>query len=426
MDALRLIKTTRHALAEARTVADVLSEAWQSASLTAVLAERLSGHPAEEVATVARLLARAGGHAVGLLEAVADPPDGGDRATFGRADRLTRIGELGPVLEQLRLLFAEVAEALVAIADSTDSAAQGVYWLAIDGLDASGECRALVIELLRTLRRRAVVEPLEELDADSADGGPPRGERWEASWGSARWGGPPGPASWSAGGRTGGPPSRVPGPANFDEPMEEATAAEDPAAAESVAAAPAEGESADSDPADGDPAEGCHAGVARGREADPAGDELRLVITLTPPPGQGYQPTAPVPVSVAPERSAARRAPEASSSSQSSPSVSSTPDAEPRAGPSSAPSPARSARSALTEASSSCSWSSRLLAGCCGGATGASYLGSDMKADPPARDCDVVRRVGARDPITPTTQRSARSPRTTRCGPPASVSQPPG
>lgn len=361
MDALRLIKTTRHALAEARTVSDVLCETWQTASLIAVLAERLSGHPAEEVATVARLLSRAGGHAVGLLEAVADPPDGSDCAAARRADRLSRIGELGPVLEQLRLLLAEVAEALVAIADSTDSAAQGVYWLAIDGLDASGECRALVIELLRTLRCRAAVEPLEEPDADSADCGP--GRRLGVKRGPAGRGAPVGsgaePMPWSIGGRPGGPSGRLPVPAITDDPTDELSVEVDPAAEATGAERP------EAVPTDGDPA-----------EDDPVEDELRLVITLTPP-GQRYQAVA-LPLSAAPERSAAR-APDASSPPRGSPSLSSMTDSEPRAGPRSAPRPARSARSALTEASSSCIWSSRLLAGFCGGATGASYLGSDMR-----------------------------------------------
>ncbi|MCX4748973.1 DUF6099 family protein [Kitasatospora sp. NBC_01287] len=363
MDALRLIKTTRHALAEARTVPDVLSEAWQTASLTAALAERLTGHPAAEVASVAQALARVGGHAAGLLEAVADPPEGGDWAAAGRAERLSRIGELGPVLSQLRLLLAEVAEALVAVAGSTDSVAQGAYWLAIDGLDASAECRSLVIELLRLLRRGVVGGPLAEPGADPAQV-PPAGPPGRAAPHSA-----PASVRWSEGGRPGGPPSRVPGPANAD-PAEGAPTCSDPAVTEPGAES---GPAAGAEPAEAVSAQPEEGPVEEGPvEEEPVDDQVRLVITLTPPPAGAYRAAGP-PASAAPERSVAR-APEASRSARNS--SARPPGSETRAGPRSAP---RSARSALSEASSSCIWSSRLLVASCCGATGASYLGSDMR-----------------------------------------------
>lgn len=366
MDALRLIKTTRRALAEARTVPGVLSEAWQGAALTQALAERICGHPVGEVADVARLLARAGRHAVGLLEAAADPVEPAGQAAASRADRLSRVGELGPPLEQLRLLLVETAEALIAIAGSSDSVAQGAYWLAIDGLDASAECRSLVIELLRVLRR------LAHEDGPVVDGEPDGDRRAGTGPRAAPSPGPVGPPSGRSLGRVprrvpmGVPIGRLEGP-----PGDESAAEEEPptggALTGEAEAGPGGDDPGGDEPASGEPA----AGDRGGGSAD---DEPRLVITLAPPPTRPTPPAAGYRsptrrsqgASAEPGRSAAR-APEGSRAAAKS--AFCAPRAEPRAGPGSAPWPARSARSALTEARSSCSWSSRLLA------TGAGAVG---------------------------------------------------
>ncbi|WP_181442430.1 DUF6099 family protein [Streptomyces tateyamensis] len=276
MDALRLIKTSRHAIAEARTVPDVLAEAWQAATLTEALAGWLGDHQDGEVAAVAQLLAAAGAHAAGRLEESAERPGRAEWCTPGRAARLSEVGEPVAVLRELQQLVSDAAEALMVIAH--DCGTSGLFWVATDGLDATQECRDLVSELLRVFRRRAR--------------------------------------------RASGVPL---------SPEEEAAEAE---------------------------------GVAPGRAAEGVGGELRLVLRLTPPsgpacgPAPGHQVMGPPAGSPAPRRSTAR-APDASRS-------------EPR-----------SARSAVTEASNSCIWSSRLLGEdatpACAGATGASYLGSDMR-----------------------------------------------
>ncbi|MFE0461549.1 DUF6099 family protein [Kitasatospora sp. NPDC058965] len=277
MDALRLIKTSRHALAEARTVPDVLAEAWQVATLTEALAGWLGDHPDGEVAAVAHLLAAAGAHAAGRLEEATERPGRSDWCAAGRAARLSEVAEPVPVLRELQQLISDVAEALVVVAH--DSGTTGLFWVATDGLDATQECRDLVVELLRVFRRRARQE------------------------------------------------SGVP-----LSPEEEAAEAE---------------------------------GVGGRAAGGPVGGEVHLVLRLTPPgegtggrPTSGHQPVGPPAASPAPVRSTAR-APDASRSDP------------------------RSARSAVTEASSSCIWSSRLLGEVavegCGGATGASYLGSDMR-----------------------------------------------
>lgn len=151
MDALRLIKTARHALAEARSVPDVLQEAWQAALLTEALAGRLGEHQAGEVAALAHLLAEAGGHAGSCLEVSADRPEQADWPATGRAARLSEVGDPELVLGQLRLLLNEASEALIIVACGAET--ESVYWQCIDGVDANAECRDLVVELLGVLRR---------------------------------------------------------------------------------------------------------------------------------------------------------------------------------------------------------------------------------------------------------------------------------
>ncbi|MGW4649185.1 DUF6099 family protein [Kitasatospora sp. NPDC004289] len=173
MDALRLIKTTRHALAEARSVPDVLAEAWQAALLTEAVGAGIAGQGDGELAPLGQLLCDAGAHAVGCLE-LPGPAEGGARAGGdrsggdqsggdqewhradwggnGRASRLDELGEAGPVLTELALLLHEMAEALVVLACGADE--EGLYWRCIDGVDAGAECKDTVAELLRAVRRR--------------------------------------------------------------------------------------------------------------------------------------------------------------------------------------------------------------------------------------------------------------------------------
>ncbi|MEV4614499.1 DUF6099 family protein [Kitasatospora sp. NPDC049258] len=194
MDALRLIKTARHALAEARTVPDALLEAWQAGLLTEAVGARIAEGEGGERAALGQLLCDAGGHAAACLEPPpeTDPRWAGDPACAdgacagdgcagddgeacagdareaaddwsagwsagwsggGRAGRLSELGELEPVLLGLGTLLHEVAETLVVLACGAE--AESVYWRCIDGVDAGAECKDLVVELLRTVRREA-------------------------------------------------------------------------------------------------------------------------------------------------------------------------------------------------------------------------------------------------------------------------------
>ncbi|MCU7824765.1 DUF6099 family protein [Kitasatospora sp. DSM 101779] len=179
MDALRLIKTTRHALAEARTAQDVLLEARQAGLLTEAVGARIAEQDAGEIGALGQLLCDAGAHAAGCLDdppAVPDTldtldalgPPGTDWAG-GRARRLDDLGELDPVLCELCFLLHEVAEALVVLACGAD--AESVYWRCIDGVDAGADCKEVAADLLRAVRREKGLPPPEEDGPEYLDEG---------------------------------------------------------------------------------------------------------------------------------------------------------------------------------------------------------------------------------------------------------------
>ncbi|WP_441246088.1 DUF6099 family protein [Kitasatospora sp. McL0602] len=189
MEALRLIKTARHALAEARSVPDVLTEAWQAGMLTETIGARIAESENGEISALGQLLCDAGAHAVGSMDQPSLPAgsgvgDGGEEPDWSRADwtgagragRLGELGELEPVLEELGRLLHDVAETLVVLACGAEG--ESLYWRCIDGVDAGSECKDLVAELLRTIRREpsddADVDILACLDVDSARPGPDR------------------------------------------------------------------------------------------------------------------------------------------------------------------------------------------------------------------------------------------------------------
>ncbi|GJF28444.1 hypothetical protein KNE206_11440 [Kitasatospora sp. NE20-6] len=196
MDALRLIKTARHALAQARTASDVLEEARQTVLLIEAVGIRIAHRETGEIGALGQLLRDAGSHAVACLarppddteeagpttDHAGDPHDPSldgarverssvDRTAAVRAERLDGLGELEPLLHELGSLLHEVAEALVVLACGAD--AETVYWQCIDGVDAGAECKDLVAELLRTVRRDSGAPPQGTGEAD--DDRPPAG-----------------------------------------------------------------------------------------------------------------------------------------------------------------------------------------------------------------------------------------------------------
>ncbi|MFE5585209.1 DUF6099 family protein [Kitasatospora sp. NPDC056531] len=142
MEALRLIRTARHALAEARHVPDVLAEARQAALLTEAVGARLAESEDEELAGLGQQLSEAGAHAAVCLDrSVA----GGSLVSGGRARRLTELGEPAPTLGALDELLREVGETLVVLACGADT--ESLYWTCIDGVDAMSECKDVTARL---------------------------------------------------------------------------------------------------------------------------------------------------------------------------------------------------------------------------------------------------------------------------------------
>ncbi|PBC79809.1 hypothetical protein BX265_4633 [Streptomyces sp. TLI_235] len=176
MDALRLIKTTRHALAEARTAQGVLLEARQAGLLTEAVGARIAEQDSGEIGALGQLLCDTGAHAAGCLDEqpaacdtldTSDPP--GPDWTAGRAHRLDELGDLDPVLCELCFLLHEVAEALVVLACGAE--AESVYWRCIDGVDAGADCKEVAADLLRAVRRENGLPSPDEDGPEYLDGG---------------------------------------------------------------------------------------------------------------------------------------------------------------------------------------------------------------------------------------------------------------
>ncbi|WP_034090319.1 DUF6099 family protein [Streptacidiphilus albus] len=177
MDALRLIKSTRHALTEARSVPPALIEAWQAC----VLVEAVASLAALSLTGPGAGAGGGGGAAVGsgaveianaLMEAashaaacVGRPPDEGGPS---RAERLSSVGDLTATVRELRALIHETAESLIVLACGAGE--QELYWRCIDSVDAVAECQELATELLRAVDRSRT-EPRPVWERQRADRG---------------------------------------------------------------------------------------------------------------------------------------------------------------------------------------------------------------------------------------------------------------
>ncbi|MGW3232833.1 DUF6099 family protein [Kitasatospora sp. NPDC001095] len=170
MEALRLIKTARHALAEARHVPDVLAEARQAALLTEAVGARLAESEDEELTGLGQQLSEAGAHAAVCLDRSVV------RAALvsgGRAARLTDLGDLQPALGALDGLLQEVGETLVVLACGADT--ESLYWTCIDGVDAVSECKDLTARLREAAVRGGDARPavLGGAERERVGGGAP-------------------------------------------------------------------------------------------------------------------------------------------------------------------------------------------------------------------------------------------------------------
>ncbi|MEU4087799.1 DUF6099 family protein [Streptomyces aureus] len=159
MEAMRLIVTSRRALAESGETPEVMAEAWQAHSLAQAIGSRLAVSGPPELRGEALGLTELAGRGCGVL---------GDHALdVGalRAARLTELGDAREALLCLGALLAEVGIALVAVACAADD--EGTYWQCMEAIDAADESRDRVLEMLRRL---AVRDEKRVVERDPAAG----------------------------------------------------------------------------------------------------------------------------------------------------------------------------------------------------------------------------------------------------------------
>jgi hypothetical protein len=146
MDAVRLIVTSRRALAGSGGAAEIMTEVWQAQALAQAIGSRLAVSGPPELRGEALGLTELAGRGCGVLAA----PDlaVGDL----RAARLTELGDARQALMYLGGLLGEVGIALVAVASAADD--ETTYWQCMEAIDAADESRDRVVEMLRRLADR--------------------------------------------------------------------------------------------------------------------------------------------------------------------------------------------------------------------------------------------------------------------------------
>ena len=128
MDAVSLIKDTRHALARSTEAPDIVTEAWQAQALAEAVGGHLVMTGPPEVRAQASGLCEASGRACGSLRGP------GQRTEKARAARLTEIRDPMSALHHLGGLLDESGGALVRVAVEAEE--EGLYWRCIEGHDA--------------------------------------------------------------------------------------------------------------------------------------------------------------------------------------------------------------------------------------------------------------------------------------------------
>ncbi|GGR70722.1 hypothetical protein GCM10010269_07040 [Streptomyces humidus] len=153
MDAVRLILTSRRALAGSGGRAGILKEVWQAQALAQAIGSRLAVSGPPELRGEALGLTELAGRGCGVL----GPPDLGPGDLL--AARLTELDDARRALLDLGGLLGEVSIALVGLAGSLDD--QGTYWQCMEAIDAADESRDRVLEMLRKLAAREEREERE-------------------------------------------------------------------------------------------------------------------------------------------------------------------------------------------------------------------------------------------------------------------------
>ena len=154
MDAVRLILTSRRALAASGEVPKIMTEVWQAQALAQAIGSRLAVFGPPELRGEALGLTELAGRGCGVL----DTP----RLDLGelRAAQLTELGDARRALTHLAGLLGEVGIALVGIACAAPD--EATYWQCMEAIDAADESRDRVRELLRRLADREQSIPQRE------------------------------------------------------------------------------------------------------------------------------------------------------------------------------------------------------------------------------------------------------------------------
>ncbi|MGW2523116.1 DUF6099 family protein [Streptomyces sp. NPDC001617] len=143
MDAVRLIVTSRRALAVGGGAPEILTEVWQAQALAQAIGSRLAVSGPPELRGEALGLTELAGRGCGVLDAP-------DLATEDlRAAQLTDLGDARQALLCLGGLLGEVGIALVGLACAV--ADEATYWQCMEAIDAADESRDRVRDMLRKL-----------------------------------------------------------------------------------------------------------------------------------------------------------------------------------------------------------------------------------------------------------------------------------
>ncbi|MFI8190124.1 DUF6099 family protein [Streptomyces sp. NPDC085946] len=154
MDAVRLIVTSRRALAASGDAPGTLTEVRQAQALAQAIGSRLAVSGPPELRGEALGLTELAGRGCGVLDA----PEI-DLAEL-RAARLTELGDARQALLCLGGLLGEVSIALVGLACAADD--EGTYWQCVEAIDAADESRDRVLQMLRRLADREQALPERE------------------------------------------------------------------------------------------------------------------------------------------------------------------------------------------------------------------------------------------------------------------------
>ncbi|MFK0169579.1 DUF6099 family protein [Streptomyces sp. NPDC090306] len=146
MEAVRLIRASRQALADSEDAAEIMVEVWQAQALAQAVGGRLAVSGPPELRGEALGLTELTGRGCGAL----DRPDLGPGDL--RAARLTDVGDARLTLRCLGDLLGEVGMALVGLASA--AADESTYWQCMEAIDAADEARDRVLEMLRRLAAR--------------------------------------------------------------------------------------------------------------------------------------------------------------------------------------------------------------------------------------------------------------------------------